>query len=143
MVRARRRVGRAGSCLYLAVGLCLPVGLSCRVVSCRVRKKRKKKKEKRISHRLAKSGSEQSIHNLHGVPRTAASIKLLDGLLALTLLPFDFSPFFPPAAVHVGSSSCNLVFECFTLGLAALTGMGGAEVEVEREREREEEEGSG
>lgn len=120
-------------------------------MSCRVRKrkkkekkkKRKKKKEKRISHRLAKSGSEQSIHNLHGVPRTAASIKLLDGLLALTLLPFDFSPFFPPAAVHVGSSSCNLVFECFTLGLAALIGMGAAEVEVEREREREEEEGSG
>lgn len=140
MVRARRRVGRAGSCLYLAVGFCLPVGLSCRVVSCQ---KKEKKKEKRISHRLAKSGSEQDIEHLHGVPRTAASIKLLDGLLALTLLPFDFSPFFPPAAVHVGSSSCNLVFECFTLGLAALIGMGAAEVEVEREREREEEEGSG
>lgn len=136
-MRARRRVGRAGSCLYLAVGLCLPVGLACRVVSG----KRKEKKKKRISHRLAKSGSEQSIHNLHGVPRTAASIKLLDGLLALTLPPFDFSPFFPLAAVHVGSSSCNLVFECFTLGLAALIGMGGAEVEVEVERE--EEEGSG
>lgn len=142
MVRARRRVGRAGSCLYLAVGLCLPVGLSCGVRKKR-KKKRKEKKKKRISHRLAKSGSEQSIHNLHGVPRTAASIKLLDGLLALTLPPFDFSPFFPPAAVHVGSSSCNLVFECFTLGLAALIGMGGAEVEVEVEREREEEEGSG
>lgn len=122
--------------------------MSCRVVSCQEKKKKKrkeKKKEKRISHRLAKSGSEQDIEHLHGVPRTAASIKLLDGLLALTLPPFDFSPFFPPAAVHVGSSSCNLVFECFTLGLAALIGMGGAEVEVEveREREREEEEGSG
>lgn len=110
-------------------------------MSCRVKKRRKekKRKEKRISHRLAISGSQQDIEHLHGVPRTAASIKLLDGLLALTL-PFDFSPFFPPA-VHVGSSSCNLVFECFTLGLAALIGMGGAEVEVERERE--EEEGSG
>lgn len=109
MGRARRRVGRVGSCSRLAVGLCL--GL------CHVRWVSTKQKK-----------------NLHGVPRTAASIKLLEGLLPLTLFdfPLPFSPVIPPTpAVHVGSSSCNLVFECFTLGLALLIGMDGAEAERE------------
>lgn len=78
----------------------------------------------------ARDGEEKS--NLHGVPRTAASIKLLDGLLALTLPPlFDFSPDTP--ATDMGSSPSNLVFACFTLRRGPREREVGMGMEVEEE----------